>query len=128
MVYALRGPVSTNRLHIYSLHSPTYIEDIVVPNVEAGAAIADRSLEDMTLSTQVLAIPGTGEEREAAREAVREHTGFYGSTRTYRRIFEIHGWGDVVDTFHVLTTEGRWGELADYVTDEMVDTFSIEGY
>lgn len=78
----------------------------------------------MTLSAQVFAI--TGEEREATRESVRQQIGFYGSTRTYRTIFDVHGWGHVCDDLHELSTEGRWDELGDHVTDEMVDAFSIE--
>jgi probable F420-dependent oxidoreductase len=111
-------------LHVHPLHSPKYIEEMVVPNVETGAGIADRELDDVTLSTQVLAI--TGDDREEAREDVRQQIGFYGSTRTYRDIFELHGWGDVVDTLHDLSKEGRWDELGDPITEEMVETFSVE--
>jgi len=114
-------------LHVHPLHSPRYVEEVVVPNVETGTDIAGRSLDDVTLSAQVFAITGPADEREVARERVREQIGFYGSTRTYRRIFEVHGWGDVVETLHSLSTEGRWDELTDHVTDEMVDAFSIEG-
>jgi probable F420-dependent oxidoreductase len=113
-------------LHIHPINSPKYIEDVVVPNVEAGAEIGDRDLEDVTLSAQVFAITGEGDERERAREAVRQQIGFYGSTRTYRTIFETHGWGDVSETLHELSVDGRWDELADHVTDEMVEAFSVE--
>lgn len=114
-------------LHIHPVHSPEYIEEVVVPNVETGADIGDRALEDVTLSAQVFAITGDEEAKEAARERARQQIGFYGSTRTYRTIFEIHGWGDVCDTLHELSAEGRWDELGDHVTDEMVDAFCVEG-
>jgi len=32
----------------------------------------------------------------------------------------------VCDTLHDLSTDGRWDELSDYITDEMVDAFSVE--
>lgn len=114
-------------LHIHPVHSPEYIEEVVVPNVETGAEIGDRDPEEVTLSTQVFAIPGEGEEREAAREAARQQIGFYGSTRTYRTIFEVHGWADVCDTLHELSVEGRWDELGEPITDEMLEAFSVEG-
>jgi len=113
-------------LHIHPMHSPTYIDEVVVPNVETGAGIGDRDPEAVTLSAQLFAITGQGEEREQAREFVRHQIGFYGSTRTYRTIFETHGWADVSDTLHDLSTEGRWDELGEHVTDEMVETFSVE--
>lgn len=113
-------------LHIHPINSPEYIEEVVVPNVEKGAAIGDRDPDEVTLSAQTFAITGQGEEREKAREAVRQQIGFYGSTRTYRTIFDVHGWGDVSDTLHDLSTAGRWDELSEHVTDEMLDAFSVE--
>lgn len=114
-------------LHVHPINSPEYIEEIVVPNVKTGADIAERDFDEITLSAQVFAIPGQGDEREQARESVRQQIGFYGSTRTYRTIFEVHGWGDICDILHDLSTEGRWDELAEHITDEMVDAFSVEG-
>ncbi|MFO7927625.1 MAG: TIGR03617 family F420-dependent LLM class oxidoreductase [Halobacteriota archaeon] len=113
-------------LHIHPINSPEYIEEVVVPNVEKGAAIGDRDPDEVTLSAQTFAITGRGEEREKAREAVRQQIGFYGSTRTYRTIFDVHGWGDVSDTLHDLSTAGRWDELGEHVTDEMLEAFSVE--
>lgn len=114
-------------LHIHPIHSPEYVEEIVVPNVRAGAEIGDRDPGEVTLSAQTFAITGQGDDREAAREAVRQQIGFYGSTRTYRTIFDVHGWGDVCDTLHELAGENRWDELGEHVTDEMVEAFSVEG-
>jgi len=48
---------------------------VIVPNVETGADIGDRDPKEVTLSAQVFAITGTGEEREEAREAVRDQIG-----------------------------------------------------
>lgn len=114
-------------LHVHPIHSPEYVEEVVVPNVRAGAEVGDRALDDVTLSAQVFAVTGQGEERDSAREAVREQIAFYGSTRTYRTIFDVHGWGDVCDTLHDLSTDGRWDEMSEHVTDEMVAAFSVEG-
>lgn len=113
-------------LHIHPAHTPEYIDEVVIPNINTGADIAGRDRNEVTLSTQVFAITGEDEERETARERVRQQIGFYGSTRTYRPIFETHGWEDVCDILHDLTIEGRWDELSENVTDEMVAAFSIE--
>lgn len=113
-------------LHIHPINSPEYIEEVVLPNVKTGTEIGCRDLDDVTLSAQLFAIPGVGEKREEAREAVRQQIGFYGSTRTYRTIFEVHGWGDVCTTLHDLSMQGRWDELSEHVTDEMLDAFAVE--
>ncbi|WP_254533848.1 TIGR03617 family F420-dependent LLM class oxidoreductase [Natrinema gelatinilyticum] len=115
-------------LHVHPLNSPAYIEQEVVPDIEAGAARGDRDPDDVTLVTNVFAITGeTDAEREEAREEIRRQIAFYGSTRTYKRIFAVHGWGDVCDDLHELSVEDRWNEMPDLVTDEMVAAFSVEG-
>ncbi len=113
-------------LHIHPAHTPAYINEVVLPNVEKGAELAGRDLEDITLSTQVFTISGAEEERDTARETVRQRIGFYGSTRTYRTIFEVHGWGGICETLHERARQGRWDELSEYISDEMVAAFSIE--
>lgn len=115
-------------LHIHPLNSPAYIEEEVVPNVERGAARAGRDPDDVTLATTVFAVAGDNPaDRAAAREDVRQQIAFYGSTRTYRTIFAVHGWDDLCDELHELSVDGRWDEMPELVTDEMVDAFSIEG-
>jgi len=115
-------------LHVHPLNSPEYIEREVVPDIETGAARADRYPDDVTLVTNVFAITGeTDAEREQAREEIRRQIAFYGSTRTYKRIFAVHGWENVCDDLHELSVEDRWDEMPALVTDEMVETFSVEG-
>ena len=48
----------------------------------------------------------TPEERKGADGFVRAQIAFYGSTRTYRKIFETHGWEDVPAAVGELTHGG----------------------
>lgn len=115
-------------LHVHPVHSPEYVQTRVIPALERGVARGDRDVADVTIATMLFAVTGeTERERERSRAAVRRQIGFYGSTPSYRTVFEVHGWGDVCDTLHECTVEGRWDELGDYVTDEMLDAFAIEG-
>lgn len=114
-------------LHIHPLHSPAYVEEVVLPNLAIGAEIGDRAPDEVTLATTVLAVTGeTQAERDAARERVRRRIAFYASTRTYRPVLEVHGWGDLVDELHARSVAGEWDAMADLVSDEMVDAFAIE--
>jgi probable F420-dependent oxidoreductase len=115
-------------LHIHPLNSPKYIDDVVVPNVSWGADYADRNVEEITLSASDFGIIGETEaEREDRREDIRDQIAFYGSTRTYQTIFEVHGWGDICEDLHELSMNDRWDEMGDLITDEMIDTFAVEG-
>lgn len=114
-------------LHVHPLHSPAYVDEVVLPNLAIGAEIGDRDPEEVTLATTVLAVTGeTQAERDAARERVRQRIAFYASTRTYRPVLEVHGWGDLVDELHARSVAGEWEAMADLVSDEMVDTFAVE--
>lgn len=115
-------------LHIHPVHSPKYIDDVVIPNVKKGANHGERSIEDITLAASVLAVIGESEkERAIKREQVRKQIAFYGSTRTYKTIFEVHGWEDICDDLHKLSMDDRWDDMASLVTDSMIDKFAVVG-
>jgi hypothetical protein len=62
---------------------------------------------------------------DAARERIRSQIGFYGSTRTYRPLLEVHDRAALGDRLHELSVAGRWDELGSAVDDELLDAFSI---
>lgn len=114
-------------VHIHPVHSPAYISEVVIPNVSWGANRGNRSIDDISLTASVFAIIGeTEDERRQQRDAVREQIAFYGSTRTYKTIFKVHGWENVCDKLHELSLADRWEEMGELVTDEMLKTFAIE--
>ena len=48
----------------------------------------------------------------AAAAGVRgQQIAFYGSTPAYRKVLELHGWGDLQDELNRLSKEGRWAEM-----------------
>lgn len=116
------------RLHAFN--TPKYTREAVLPNLEAGARKAGRSLSDIDIcGGSFLATGETEEEIEAAKQAIRTQVAFYGSTRSYRGVFEAHGWGDVCLQLHEMSTQGRWAEMPALITEEMLDEFAIvSGY
>lgn len=114
-------------LILHPVHSPTYIEEEVVPYLRKGASYADRDPDEVTVLASTFVITGdSAEERRRSREAIRRRIAFYGSTRTYKTIFAVHGWGDTCDELHELSLAGQWDEMSDLITDEMLDVFAIE--
>jgi probable F420-dependent oxidoreductase len=57
----------------------------------------------------------------------RDRIGFYASTPAYKIQLDVHGWGDLHTETRRLTKEGRWSELGDTISDEMLDTFAVVG-
>ncbi len=114
------------RLHPFL--SPKYLREVILPAVRAGAARAGRSLENFGLAGAGFVITGRTEADLAPqREAVRRQLAFYASTRTYRPVMELHGWGETVDRLHRLSLQGRWEEMAGLITDEMLETYATIG-
>ena len=45
----------------------------------------------------------------ATAVATRKQIAFYGSTPAYRKVLDLHGWGDLHTELHRLSTRGRLG-------------------
>jgi probable F420-dependent oxidoreductase len=112
------------RLHAFN--TAKYTREAILPNLEAGARKAGRQLSDIDICGGSFLVTGeTEEEVERAKQAVRTQVAFYGSTRSYRGVFEAHGWGDVSLQLHEMSTQGRWAEMGNLITEEMLEEFAI---
>ncbi len=115
-------------LHAHPFHSPKYLAEFVLPNVEAGLKKAGRSRKDFTVSSNPFVIIGnTKEEQEKIRAQVRQHIAFYASTRTYRVVLEMHGWGDASLRLKEKAAKGDWRGMANEITDEMLEVYAVTG-
>jgi probable F420-dependent oxidoreductase len=112
---ALAGEVADG-FHAHVYHSPLYLKEVVRPAIEAGAQKANRSADEIQLSTSVFAVTGPEES-----EFVRSQIAFYASTPTYRSVMELHGW----DQLQGLARKGAWQDLAKLIDDEMLDAFAV---
>ena len=113
-------------LHVHPFHSRRYLDEVIRPNVAAGAVAAGRDPSNVKLVCPVLTIVGdTEEEREHWRKRARSQIAFYGSTRTYAGVFETHGWHGVSENLHALQRAGDVAGMAAAVTDDMLDVLAI---
>ena len=115
-------------LHVHPFHSVRYLQETVLPNVEAGAAKAGRRRSDVVLSGTVFVITGDSQaEMDKMREQVRMQIAFYASTRTYKPVLDAHGWGDVCAVLNRKAAQGDWQGMAREITDEMLDVYAVCG-
>jgi len=127
------------------------IGPIEVAVYNLGAQIGDRALKDtspkafetgwrlgtfglfrLAAAVEVCASPllVTAPDEQALAQRIRNvraRISFYASTRTYRAVFEHHGWGDLVPELSVLSRQQRWEEMPQQITDEMLETIAIVG-
>jgi len=121
------GTVSDG-LHVHPLHTMRYLREVIVPAVREGLAKAGRKKEEVAVAASVFAAVGeTSQEIENVREVYRGQVAFYASTRTYRKVMELNGWGNLCDRLHALSAKGEWKKMASEVGDDILDEFVVEG-
>jgi probable F420-dependent oxidoreductase len=105
-----------------------YLREVTVPALERGLAVSGRSRADVQISYPGMIVTGSDEaELATATQAVKRQLAFYGSTPAYRPVLDLHGWGGLQPELHTRSRRGQWDEMADLITDEMVDTFAVVG-
>jgi hypothetical protein len=65
------------------------------------------------------------DEIASAARLFRKQIAFYASTPAYRRVLELHGWGDLQPELRALSIAGRWDAMADLIGDEIMCAFAV---
>jgi len=113
-------------VHVHPMHSMSYIENRLIPQVRIGAEKAGRSLEDIDLIVPVLAVPGdTPEERAMLEREAKAAIGFYGSTPVYAFQFDDLGYEGKRQALAEKLRAGDRDGMIDLVTDEMLNQFGL---
>jgi probable F420-dependent oxidoreductase len=113
-------------VHIHPLHSERYVRELALPELEAGWRSTGRDRSALEIVAPVIVVSGRNSaEWEEGRRFARSQIGFYGSTPTYRVLFELHGWAEHADRLRALVASRRWDDVADAVSEEMVETFAV---
>jgi len=124
---AVAGEVADG-VRLHPVCTPRFIDEAVLPAVAQGAHRAGRPVGAVEICMKPLI--GTAPDRGAlahVAETVRARVAFYLSTPSYRRAFEIHGWGDIAINASELARRRRWEELPGLVDDEMLHTVATVG-
>lgn len=108
--------------------TPSYIEQVMLPAVRAGAAKSGRSLADFRVCMKPLVASAATEDEliPKVRDA-RARIAFYASTPGYIKAFEHLGLGDLARECAVLSKAQRWEELPERISDEVLDQFAVIG-
>jgi probable F420-dependent oxidoreductase len=103
-----------------------YLDEVTLPALEKGRTKAGKTMEGFELSGPMFVVTGRDEaEMAAAAKGVRGQIAFYGSTPAYRKVLDLHGWGNLQDDLNRMSKEGRWGEMGDLIDDEILQEFAV---
>lgn len=115
-------------IRMHPFNTMKYTKEVILPTIKEGADKAGRKMEDIDIVGGGFLITGaTEEDVEKAKAAVRQQLSFYGSTRVYHPVLAAHGWEDTGQQLFRLSMEGKWTEMAQAITDEMLDEFAVIG-
>lgn len=115
-------------LHVHPFHTLRYLDEVIRPNVAAGAARAGRDAAACQLSIPVLVAVGHNQQTlNASRNAMRTQIAFYASTPTYRAVMDLHGWGDIADQLSACARRQQWNDMPALVSEDMLAECVVEG-
>jgi probable F420-dependent oxidoreductase len=114
-MYRLAGEVADG-VHVHPFHTVRYLREVALPALEKGGR-----RDELTVVAPVFVVLGGGD------EAVRLQIAFYGSTRTYRPVLELHGWGELGDHLYRLMARGDMAGMAAAIGDDVLEEFAVFG-
>jgi probable F420-dependent oxidoreductase len=124
---AVAGEIA-NGVRLHPVCTTKFIDEEVLPNIMRGAARNGRRLDDVEICLKpLIGTAPTSARLEQVVETVRARVAFYLSTPSYRRTFELHGWGDIAREASQLSRDQRWDDLPGLVHDEMLHTVATIG-
>ncbi len=111
--------------HVHPFHTVRYLDEVVLPEMGAGAEAAGRSLADVERVATVFVVSGRDEaEMASAAAAAKMQIAFYASTPAYAGVLDLHGW-DFGQQLTAMSKRGQWAEMGSVVPDEVVDAVAI---
>jgi probable F420-dependent oxidoreductase len=112
--------------HVHSFHTVRYLKELIIPNIERGAAKAGRTRADCALTCAIFVVTGRNDEELKNNTAfVRSQIAFYASTPSYSTVMAMHGWLDLHRQLNSMSREGRWFEMGELISDDMLREFAV---
>ncbi|WP_421844957.1 LLM class F420-dependent oxidoreductase [Mycobacterium sp.] len=108
--------------------SKRYLDEVTMPALLRGLARSGRERSDFEVSCEVMVATGENDaELATAVAAVRKQIAFYGSTPAYRKVLELHGWGELQAELRRLSLQAEWDTMGSLIDDEMLGAFAVVG-
>jgi probable F420-dependent oxidoreductase len=105
---------------VHPYHSAEYLETVIRPAIAVGAQRANREASEIKLIVPAFTVTS-----DSQADFVRSQISFYASTPSYKPVMDSHGWGEAADTLQALVRRGKWAEMAELITDEMLAAFAV---
>lgn len=103
-----------------------YLDEVTIPTLQLGLDTSGRDRSDFEVSCPIFVVTGADEaQMTTAATATRKQIAFYASTPAYRKVLELHGWGDLQTDLRRLSLDGRWDDMGTLIDDDILDAFAV---
>jgi probable F420-dependent oxidoreductase len=101
--------------------SDRYMREVLLPAVRDGLVKSGRTWDDVEIAASgYLVLYDEEKEIEEKMLGMRQTLSFYGSTRTYHKVLEVHGLEELGQKLHSLSVQGRWNDMREAVPIEAI--------
>ena len=113
--------------------SDKYMRGVLLPAIRKGLVKSGRNWSDIEIAESgYLVLADSEDEIEQKLNGMRQPLSFYGSTRTYHKVLELHGLEELGQKLHALSLQGKWDEMRNTVTTdhirELADTCTYDEF
>jgi probable F420-dependent oxidoreductase len=103
-----------------------YFQEVTTPALLRGMERSGRQRSAFQLSVPIFVVTGNDDSDLAAGAvSTRKQIAFYGSTPAYRKVLELHGWGDLHTELHRLSRAGEWDAMGSLIDEEILEAFAV---
>jgi probable F420-dependent oxidoreductase len=104
---------------------PRWLDEVVIPSFEQGLERSGRQRSELDFIPTVTCVIDDDEAR--AIDAARRTIAFYSTVRTYKPIWEMHGFAEAAEAAGDAFRKGDLAAVPDHIPDEMVEAFTAAG-
>ena len=113
---------------MHPFNTANSMAELSLAAIDQGLELADKTRDSFDISAQVITATGLDDESlQAAIFSAKSQIAFYASTPAYAPVLKCHGWEGVQLEANRLSKEGKWLEMSELVTDQMLETFAVVG-
>lgn len=121
----MSGEVADGLL-VHAFTTRRYLHEVTMPALERGMRRFGRERSEFQVACPVFTVTGSDDtELAGAAARVRKQIAFYGSTPAYRKVLELHGWGEVATQLHRLSLHGEWDAMSALIDDDILEAFAV---
>jgi|SRR5882757_354322 len=114
-------------LFVHGFCTERYLREQVLPTVQRGRAKRTAQSRFEIAYPEFVVMGTTEAELATAAVAVRKQIAFYASTPAYRKVLELHGWGELQTELNRLSKQGEWDAMGELIDDKVLHAFATVG-